>query len=86
MRTPPSLYHEWAARSRGVSERWVLQQAVEASCASLSEPYFEVTPTQVMAFKKLIIGTFTVQYYPWGWDLATSENNASGRSGPCQRI
>jgi hypothetical protein len=48
----PPLYHEWAARPRGVSERWVLQQAVEAACAALSEPSFEVTPTQVMAFKK----------------------------------
>jgi hypothetical protein len=47
----PPLYHEWSARTRGVSERWVLQQAAEAACAALSEPSFEVTPTQAMAFK-----------------------------------
>jgi hypothetical protein len=47
----PPVYHEWASRPRGVSERWVLQQAAEAACASLSEPHFEVTPTHVMAFK-----------------------------------
>jgi hypothetical protein len=47
----PALYHEWAARPRGVSERWVLQQAVDAACAALGAPAFEVTPTQVMAFK-----------------------------------
>jgi hypothetical protein len=47
----PSVYHEWAARPRGVSERWVLQQAVDAACATLGAPGFEVTPTQVMAFK-----------------------------------
>jgi hypothetical protein len=47
----PSVYHEWAARPRGVSERWVLQQAVDAACATLGAPGFEVTPTQMMAFK-----------------------------------
>jgi hypothetical protein len=34
-----------------VSEGWVLQQAVDAACATLGAPVFEVTPTQVMAFK-----------------------------------
>jgi hypothetical protein len=34
----------------GVSERWVFQQAVEAACEALNDPYFKVTPTQVMAF------------------------------------
>jgi hypothetical protein len=34
-----------------MSERWVLQQAVEASCAVLNVPVFEVTPAQVMALK-----------------------------------
>jgi hypothetical protein len=48
----PALYHEWAARPRGVSERWVVQQAVDAACATLGAPAFEVTPTQVTAFKK----------------------------------
>jgi hypothetical protein len=47
----PSVYHEWAARPRGVSGRWVLQQDVDAACATLGAPEFEVTPTQVMAFK-----------------------------------
>jgi hypothetical protein len=47
----PALYHERVARPRGVSERWVLQQAVDAACASLGAPAFEVTPTNVMAFK-----------------------------------
>jgi hypothetical protein len=31
----PHLYQEWDARTKGVSERWVFQQAVEASCAVL---------------------------------------------------
>jgi hypothetical protein len=48
----PSVYHDWAARPwGGVSERRVLQQAVDAACAALGAPAFEVTPTQVMAFK-----------------------------------
>jgi hypothetical protein len=45
----PRLYQEWAARTKGVSKRWVFQQAFEASCAVLRVPAFEVTPTQVMA-------------------------------------
>jgi hypothetical protein len=48
---PPALYHEWVAHPRGVSERWVFQQAVESACAALGDPRFDVTPTQVMAFK-----------------------------------
>jgi hypothetical protein len=47
----PALYHEGAARPRGVSERWVVHQAVDAACATPGAPVFEVTPTQVMAFK-----------------------------------
>jgi hypothetical protein len=31
----PRLYQEWAARTKGVSERWIFQQAVESSCAVL---------------------------------------------------
>jgi hypothetical protein len=31
----PRLYQEWAARTKGVSDRWVFQQAVESSCAVL---------------------------------------------------
>jgi hypothetical protein len=31
----PHLYQEWAAPTKEVSERWVFQQAVEASCAVL---------------------------------------------------
>jgi hypothetical protein len=31
----------------------VVQQAVDAACATLGAPAFEVTPTQVMAFKNL---------------------------------
>jgi hypothetical protein len=34
-----------------VSEHYVLQQAVGASCAVQNIPVFEVTPTQVMTFK-----------------------------------
>jgi hypothetical protein len=49
----PRLYQEGAARTKGVSERWVFQQTVEASCAVLLLPAFEVTPTQVMALKNL---------------------------------
>jgi hypothetical protein len=49
----PHIYHDWAARPRGVSDRYVLQQAIEASCAALSVPVFEATPTQVVALKKI---------------------------------
>jgi hypothetical protein len=48
----PPIYHEWSARPRGVSERYTLQQSVDAAAATLDVPSFEVTPTQVMAFKK----------------------------------
>jgi hypothetical protein len=51
----PSVYHEWAARPRGVSEPWVLQQAVDAACATLGAPGFEVAPTQVMDFKNFML-------------------------------
>jgi hypothetical protein len=47
----PPVYHEWVNRSQGVSERWVLQQAVEAAYSTLSEPLFEVTPIHDMVFK-----------------------------------
>jgi hypothetical protein len=47
----PPVYHEWAARPRGVSERYTLQQIVDAAASALDVPSFEVTPTQVMAFK-----------------------------------
>jgi hypothetical protein len=47
----PALYHEWAAHPCELSERWVMQQAVDAYCASQGMPPFEVTPTHVMAFK-----------------------------------
>jgi hypothetical protein len=42
----PLLYHEWAARPRGVLYRWVFQQTVEVACAALNKPYFEVTLTE----------------------------------------
>jgi hypothetical protein len=47
----PPVYHEWAARPGGVSERYTLQQSVDAAAAALDVPSFEVTPTQFMAFK-----------------------------------
>jgi hypothetical protein len=47
----PALYHEWVAHPCELSERWVMQQAVDAYCASQGMPPFEVTPTHVMAFK-----------------------------------
>jgi hypothetical protein len=56
----PRLYQEWAAHTRGVSEIWVMQQAaVEASCAVLSVPAFEVTPAQVMALKNFRLADST---------------------------
>jgi hypothetical protein len=55
----PPLYHEWAARPQGVSDRYVLQQAIEASCAALSVPVFEATPTQVMALKNFRLAEST---------------------------
>jgi hypothetical protein len=47
----PPIYHEWAARPRGVSKRYTLQHSVDAAAAALDVPSFKVTPTQVMAFK-----------------------------------
>jgi hypothetical protein len=47
------VYHEWAARPRGVSERYTLQQSVDAAATILNVPSFEVTPTHVMAFKNV---------------------------------
>jgi hypothetical protein len=47
----PDLYHEWTAHPQVVSENWVFQQVVDAACATQGMPSFEVTPTQVMAFK-----------------------------------
>jgi hypothetical protein len=47
----PQLYHEWAAHPRGVLERYTLQQSVDSAASILDVPSFEVTPTQLMAFK-----------------------------------
>jgi hypothetical protein len=63
------LYHEWAARTRGVSERYVLQQAVKASCAALGVPVFDATPTQVMALKNFRLAGST--YFDIGSGLLT---------------
>jgi hypothetical protein len=49
----PTTYHEWATQPHGASERYVLQQAVDDASATLGVPYFEVTLTQVMSFKKI---------------------------------
>jgi hypothetical protein len=51
MTPPPPTYHEWAARPRWVSERWVPQQVVDAASTTLGVTPFEVTHTQVMLFK-----------------------------------
>jgi hypothetical protein len=54
----PPFYQEWYARTKGVSDRWVLQKAVEASCSVLQVPAFEVTPTPVVALKNFrLIGS-----------------------------
>jgi hypothetical protein len=47
----PRVYHEWAARPRRVSERYVLHHSVDLAANILKLPSFEVTPTQVMSFK-----------------------------------
>jgi hypothetical protein len=47
----PQVYHEWAARPRGVLEQYTLQQSVDSVATIINVPSFEVTPTQVMAFK-----------------------------------
>jgi hypothetical protein len=47
----PQVYHEWAACPHDVSERYTLQQSVNSAVTILDVPSFEVTPTQVMAFK-----------------------------------
>jgi hypothetical protein len=47
----PQVYHEWAARPHGVSERYTLQQSVDSAATILDIPSFEVTPTQAVAFK-----------------------------------
>jgi hypothetical protein len=49
----PLLYHEWAARPKWVSERYVMQQSVAVACATLSLPIFQVSPAHVMAFKNI---------------------------------
>jgi hypothetical protein len=49
----PLLYHEWAARPKWVSERYVMHQSVDVACATLSLPSFQVSPAHVMAFKNL---------------------------------
>jgi hypothetical protein len=46
----PALYHELTARPRVFLERWVMQEYVDASCASQGIPPFEFTPTQVKDF------------------------------------
>jgi hypothetical protein len=49
--TLPDLYHYWGGRCRGVSALWIIQQYVDVACAAQDIPYFEVTPTQVMALE-----------------------------------
>jgi hypothetical protein len=48
---PPPVYHEWATLPRGVSERYTLQPSVDSAATILDVPSFELTPTQVIAFK-----------------------------------
>jgi hypothetical protein len=45
----------------GVLEHGFFQQAVEAACAALNEPSFEVTPTLVMLFKTFLL--FGASYF-----------------------
>jgi hypothetical protein len=49
----PLLYHEWDARPKGVSERYVMQQSADMACATPSLPLSQVSPAHVMAFKNL---------------------------------
>jgi hypothetical protein len=49
----PLLYHEWAARPKWFSERYVMQQSEDVACATLSLPPFQVSPVHFMAFKNL---------------------------------
>jgi hypothetical protein len=63
----PQIYQEWDARARGASERWVIQQEVEASCAFLNVPVFEVTLDQVMALKNFRLSGST--YFDIGFGL-----------------
>jgi hypothetical protein len=49
----PGVFHEWAARPKGVSERYVLQQALDEAYATLHLIPYQVTPAHVMAFKNL---------------------------------
>jgi hypothetical protein len=63
----PLLYHEWAARPKGVSERYVMQQSVDVVCATLSLPSFQVSPAHVMAFKNLLFAGG--QYFDIGTGL-----------------
>jgi hypothetical protein len=62
----PPLYHEWTTRPRVVSERYILQQRVDTAAAVLDVPSFEVTPTQVMAFKNFRYAGSTYFYIDSG--------------------
>jgi hypothetical protein len=80
---PPHLYHEWAARIRGVSERYVLQQAVEDSCAVQNVPVFEGTPTQVMTFKNFCLTGSS--YFDIGSGLLPFSITPSDATSPAAR-
>jgi hypothetical protein len=47
----PQVFHEWAAQPRSISEQYTLQQSVDSAAEIIDVSSFEVTPTQVMAFK-----------------------------------
>jgi hypothetical protein len=80
----PDLYHEWAAHPRGLSECWVMQQAVDASCVSQCMPPFEVTPTQVMAFKNF---RFPVSsYFDIGYGLLPFSIRPTDSTSPVARV
>jgi hypothetical protein len=81
----PRLYQEWAARTKGVSERWIFQQAVESSCTVLRVPAFEVTPTQVTALKNFRLAGST--YFDIGSDLLPfSITPADATSAPARAM
>jgi hypothetical protein len=82
----PRVYQEWAVHPRGVSERWVLQQSVEASCAVLNVTPFEVTPAQVMALNNFRLSGST--YFDIGsgllpFSITPADATPPPKPGPC---
>jgi hypothetical protein len=79
----PAVYHEWAARPRGLSEGWVMQNAMDAYCSSQGMPPFEFTPTQIIAFKNFRFAGSS--YFDIGSGLLTFSITPADATSPAAR-